>query len=105
MARKSATTRVNLIELILPGAAPPVDIFPILQYVPELLAKWKSHGRYVRKCMVDDADNYLTGAKKTYDQMLKAPDSVGFDSLLTKIMKEQASAGGKDKFTKLSWLS
>jgi hypothetical protein len=88
-----------LLELILPGAVPPVDIFPILKYVPEILAKWKAHARYVRKCMVDDADNYLIGAKKMYGQMVRGPDSVGFDSLLPKIMKEQAGASGKKKFT------
>jgi cytochrome P450 len=88
-----------LLELILPGAAPPVDIFPILKYVPEFLAKWKSHARYVRKCMVDDAHNYLIGAKKTYGHMVNDPDSVGFDSLLPKIMKEQVGTGGKERFT------
>ncbi|KAH8205741.1 hypothetical protein TruAng_000017 [Truncatella angustata] len=89
----------ELLDLILPGAAPPVDIFPILKYVPEFLAKWKGHARYVRKCMVDDANNYLIGAMKTYDQIVKDPDSVGLDSLLPKIMKEQAASGGKEKFT------
>ncbi|KAH8668778.1 cytochrome P450 [Xylariales sp. PMI_506] len=82
----------ELLALILPGAAPPVDIFPFLKYVPEILAAWKGRARYARKCIVDDADNYLVGAKKTYSQILDNPDSVGFDSLLPKIMKEQSSS-------------
>ncbi|ETS75437.1 hypothetical protein PFICI_12381 [Pestalotiopsis fici W106-1] len=88
-----------LLPLILPGAAPPVDIFPILKYVPGFLAKWKGRARYASKCMRDDANNHLMGAKKTYQQILKDPDSVRFDSLLPKIMKEQDDGNTKDKFT------
>ncbi|KAK9781621.1 putative Cytochrome P450 [Seiridium cardinale] len=88
-----------MLELILPGAAPPVDIFPILKYVPEFLAKWKSRARYVRKCLVDDANSYLVSAQRTYQQLVQDPDSVGFDSLLPKIMKEQSASQEKEKFT------
>lgn len=97
-AEKLCHAQEVLLDLILPGAAPPVDIFPILKYVPGYLAKWKSHARYVRKCMVNDADNYLIGARKTYDQIIQNPDSIGFDSLLPKIMKEQAD-GSVEAFT------
>jgi hypothetical protein len=37
-------------HLVAPGAQPPVDLFPILQQVPEWLgAKWKGLCREVRK--------------------------------------------------------
>lgn len=89
----------ELLSLILPGAAPPVDVLPFLKYIPEVLASWKSRARAVRKYMVDDASEYLIGAKKTYRQITENPASVGFDSLLPKIMEEQANGNTKEIFT------
>ncbi|KAI4594264.1 hypothetical protein KJ359_008539 [Pestalotiopsis sp. 9143b] len=89
----------ELLSLILPGAAPPVDVLPFLKYIPEVLASWKSRARAVRKYMVDDASEYLIGAKKTYKQITENPASVGFDSLLPKIMEEQANGNTKEHFT------
>ncbi|KAK8061220.1 hypothetical protein PG997_015441 [Apiospora hydei] len=98
-ADKLCHSQEELLSVLLPGAAPPVDIFPVLKHVPEILAGWKAKARQVRKLLCDDADNYLVGAKKTYAQIERDPESVGFDSLLPKIMKEQAAAWDKDKFT------
>ncbi|KAK8108356.1 cytochrome P450 [Apiospora sp. TS-2023a] len=97
-ADKLCHSQEELLGVLLPGAAPPVDIFPVLKYVPEFLgARWKAKARYARKLLCEDADNYLLGAKKTYTQIEKDPESVGFDSLLPKIMKEQAATDGLDK--------
>ncbi|KAI1845953.1 hypothetical protein JX266_008040 [Neoarthrinium moseri] len=98
-ADKLCYSQDELLELLLPGAAPPVDVFPIMKYIPEILAKWKGNARHVRKLMMQDSGNYLAGAKKTYAQIEKDPDSVGFDSLLPKIMKEQAAGQSREKFT------
>ncbi len=32
-----------------PGASPPVDMFPILKYLPEFLAPWKTEARALRR--------------------------------------------------------
>lgn len=101
-ADKLCHSQEELLGVLLPGAAPPVDIFPVLKYFPEFLAQWKSKARYARKLMCEDADNYLVGAKKTYAQIEKDPESVDFDSLLPKIMKEQAANNGLDKDTKFT---
>ncbi|KAK8021965.1 hypothetical protein PG993_012732 [Apiospora rasikravindrae] len=98
-ADKLCHSQEELLSVLLPGAAPPVDIFPVLKHVPEILAGWKTKARYVRKLLCDGAKNYLVGAKKPYAQIEKNPASVGFDSRLPKIMKEQAAGLDKDKFT------
>ena len=36
-------------ELLTPGLAPPVDMFPTLKYMPKFLAKWKNSARELRK--------------------------------------------------------
>ncbi|KAK7917902.1 cytochrome P450 [Apiospora marii] len=103
-ADKVCHSQEELLGVLLPGAAPPVDIFPVLKYVPEFLgAKWKAKARYARKLLCEDANNYLVGAKKTYGQIEKDPESVGFDSLLPRIMKEQAANNnGLDKNNKFT---
>ncbi|KAK8076792.1 Cytochrome P450 [Apiospora phragmitis] len=78
-ADKLCHSQDELLDLIMPGAASPA--------------------RYARKLLCDDAENYLVGAKKTYAQIEKDPESVGLDSLLPKIMKEQAAGRDKNKFT------
>lgn len=87
----------SLLDLILPGAAPPVDIIPALKYVP--LAAWKSKALHVRDFVREDANSYLVDSQKTYQQIVRNPESVGFDSLLPKIMLEQSSGNAKTKFT------
>lgn len=37
------------VNLLAPGAHPPVDMIPILQKVPERLARWKTIAKEVRK--------------------------------------------------------
>ncbi|KAF7518253.1 hypothetical protein G7054_g13511 [Neopestalotiopsis clavispora] len=98
-ADKLYHSQEEMLTLLLPGSAPPVDVFPILKYVPGFLAKWKGHARYVAKCIREDANNHLMGAKKTYQQILKDPESVRFDSLLPKMMKEQENGNTKERFT------
>ncbi|KAK6220633.1 hypothetical protein LQW54_002078 [Pestalotiopsis sp. IQ-011] len=44
-------------------------------YIPEVVASWKSRARAVRKYMVDDASEYLIGAKKTCKQITENPAS------------------------------
>lgn len=35
-------------EMIEPGATPPVDAFPILKYLPDFLAAWKTKAKSIR---------------------------------------------------------
>jgi cytochrome P450 len=98
-AKNTIHAQESLLELILPGAAPPVDVFPILRYVPEFLASWKSKARRARKIVNEDANKYLVAAKRTYEKVVRKPDAVGFDSLLPKVMMQQASGDEKTKFT------
>ncbi|KAF9024651.1 cytochrome P450 [Hymenopellis radicata] len=49
-----------------PGASPPVDMFPILKYLPEFLAPWKKEARALRRLQrhlfFTALEEYLAGA-------------------------------------------
>lgn len=87
----------EILKLAIPGVAPPVDIFPVLKYVPEMCCSWKTHAKLVRKLIVGDAKKFLAGGKKQFAQIQKDPVAVGFQSLLAKIMLDQAQGEMKDK--------
>ncbi|KAJ5092655.1 cytochrome P450 [Penicillium alfredii] len=87
----------EILKLAIPGVAPPVDIFPILKYVPEFCCSWKSHARLVRQLIVGDANKFLSGGLKQFKQIQEDPSSVRFQSLLAKIMLDQADGESKQK--------
>lgn len=79
-----------LISLIIPGASPPVDIFPVLKYVPEWLgATWKAAARAVRDIHLEDRMMYLRYGQEQYTRIKKDPASIGLPCLLAKIMVDQ----------------
>lgn len=90
-------TQEEILSLAIPGVAPPVDIFPILKYVPESCCSWKEHARLVRKLVVGDANKFLKGGQKQFKQIQSDPSSVGFQSLLAKILLDQTSGESKQK--------
>ncbi|KAI9154882.1 Cytochrome P450 monooxygenase patI [Paramyrothecium foliicola] len=51
------------LQLLEPGKAPPVDLFPFLRWVPERFAEWKSIARLVRDNLTKDYYSYLEKAK------------------------------------------
>lgn len=77
-----------MLELLVPGSAPLVDIFPILKYVP---ASWRKQARHAREMLMKDAHNYLEGGRKQFKQLQQKPGSVKFESLLGKIMQGSRS--------------
>ena len=36
-------------EILAPGATPPVDAFPVLKYLPDVLSPWKARARAIRR--------------------------------------------------------
>ena len=87
----------EILGLAIPGVAPPVDIFPVFKYVPEFCCGWKKHAQLVRKLIVGDATKFLKGGQKQYAQIQKDSASVKFQSLLAKIMVDQAEGESKQK--------
>lgn len=85
-----------LIELIIPGASPPVDVFPVLQYIPEWLgASWKAAARAAHKDNLEDRMMYLRYSQDQYARIKKDPGSIGLPCLMANIManQEEASPG------------
>lgn len=88
----------NWLELLDPGLAPPVGMFPILKYFPSFLAKWKGKAANVRKnqqyffymmlkCAKDELENHRAG---------KNEKPGGFLSLIARLLQEQDNKGGFD---------
>jgi cytochrome P450 len=88
----------NWLELLNPGSAPPVGMFPILKYVPTFLAKWKgqaaalrSNQQYFYKVMLDSAKDELK-----IHQVGSNPRPDGFLSLMARLLQEQDGKTGFD---------
>ncbi|CAI6339314.1 unnamed protein product [Periconia digitata] len=89
-----------LLDLLVPGVAPPVDVFPILKYVPEWMgASWKADARKAHAMHLTDRTMYLNYGKEQRDTLKKDPSSVGFASLLAKIMEDMETKPGAPKFS------
>lgn len=87
---------------MIPGSAPPVDVFPILKYVPELLAAWKTNARRVRATLVDDAWKWFHDGQKQHAQIKASPGSVQFQGLIARLLQQRESPDSKDgSFTDL----
>lgn len=81
---------------MIPGSAPPVDVFPILKYIPEFLAKWKTDARNVRKTVLDDALRWFHDGQKQRAQIKADPESVRFEGLIAKLLRERDAPDAKD---------
>lgn len=78
-----------MLSLMVPGSAPPVDVFPVLKYVPEFLAKWKTEARRVRDLFVEDAWMWFNNGKKQYARIQEDPESVPFEGFIAKLLRER----------------
>ena len=91
-------TQEQWLEILTPGRAPPVDIFPIVQYFPEIFAKWKKAARFVRKnqtsfyyMMLDIARKQLTGNPPLPNNAAAGQH----EPLMAKVLREQQETKGK----------
>lgn len=88
----------NWLELLNPGSAPPVGMFPFLKYVPEFLAKWKGQAKELRKNQLSFYYMMLNSAKDELERSKAGnndkPD--GFLSLMARLLQEQSEKGGFD---------
>lgn len=74
-------------EIIAPGNTPPVDVFPVLKYIPTFLAKWKQRAAAVRK---GQQDLYVGLLRKNQARMAKGTFVNCFmDRLLSKEGQEK----------------
>lgn len=77
---------------MVPGSAPPVDVFPILKHVPEFWAKWKTEARRIRGIFVEDAWRLLVDGKRQRAQIEAEPGSHRFEGLIAKLLRERDAA-------------
>ncbi len=69
------------VELLEPGLAPPVDVFPILSLVPEMFAGWKKKARVVREGMHQAYEAMMVHAKRKHDDAYDSGRSAGDSNL------------------------
>ncbi|KAH8646149.1 cytochrome P450 [Xylariales sp. PMI_506] len=81
-----------------PGRAPPVDIFPLLKYVPEFLAGWKRKAKEFRARQRAFYDMMLESARNEQARRSAAAatgddgTALGHESLMAKLLRERAEA-------------
>ncbi|CAG9957146.1 unnamed protein product [Clonostachys rosea f. rosea IK726] len=96
------------LELLEPGNAPPVDMVPMLRWIPERFASWKTDARYVRDYMFEEYASYLESAQKLSGKGGVATPGQNkptrFRCLMTKIL-EDGLEEEKDKSGKLGFSS
>lgn len=83
------------LQLLEPGNAPPVDIFPFLRWVP--FADWKKKAKYVRAYMVEEYEGFLQTAKRLRNGDLG--ETPAFRSLMTKIIEDQGETKPADRLS------
>ncbi|KAL1846964.1 hypothetical protein Daus18300_014094 [Diaporthe australafricana] len=83
----------SLLQFVIPGQAPLVDYFPVLKYLPEFFARWKTEAQRVRTLVGDDAMRFFTGGRDQYAQMKRDPASVRVEGLITRLIRDQDTPG------------
>lgn len=81
----------SLIAMILPGNAPPVDLVPILRYIPEFLAPWKTQAREARRLFLNDAYEHFNTGRMHLARVRDQPSRTfaGMDCLMGKALRER----------------
>lgn len=75
------------LELLEPGNAPPVDMFPVLRWIPETFANWKTKAKYVQDYMLEEYQGFFETAKGLRSRDIG--ETPAFRSLMTKIIEDQ----------------
>ncbi|KAK8088537.1 cytochrome P450 [Apiospora hydei] len=88
----------NWLTLLTPGVAPPVEMFPVLKWVPAFLAKWKRTARDLRRNQQGFYGMMLESAKEERRQRKAASLSskeapLRYESLMARILRAQEESG------------
>lgn len=96
-APKFFRVQEEMLKLLIPGSAPPIDVFPLLRLVP--FTAWKKRAMATRKIALADAETLFQSGLKQNRQIRDKPDTVSFECLLSKIMREQCGQEKGEAFT------
>ncbi|KAK6995986.1 putative cytochrome P450 [Favolaschia claudopus] len=80
--------------LMAPGGAPPVDLIPVLKYIPERFAPWKTEARRIKNLQ---HKHYWTMLNDAKDRMLRGE---GHGCCMEQVFKHQEELGMSDELTK-----
>lgn len=76
------------LEFLTPTQAPPVDLFPVLKYLPHFLAGWKREAAALSSTLRKIRYHMLDGAKIQHTSIENGLRSTENESLLTKLMRD-----------------
>jgi hypothetical protein len=78
-------------DLVQPGATPPIDEFPVLQYLPEFISPWKTRAKNIRS---EQRALYIALFKETKLQMGQDKE---IDCFMSRLITEQGKNGLTDE--------
>lgn len=89
------------LDILEPAAIPPLDVFPMLHYVPKFLAPWKVIAERVFHAREVLCNFTLECARDGYEKFKAAAargENVNYEGLMARVLREQTETG-KSTFT------
>ncbi|TQN70476.1 Cytochrome P450 monooxygenase patH [Colletotrichum shisoi] len=76
------------LSFLIPAQAPPVDLFPVLKYIPKFLAAWRREADDLHLAMKRYRYHMLNGAKAQHARITQGVRGPENESIMTKLIME-----------------
>ncbi|KZL85875.1 cytochrome p450 [Colletotrichum incanum] len=76
------------VKFLTPARAPPVDVFPMMKYIPKYFASWKREAAALSLAMRRTMYHMLDGAKAQHASITQGLRSAENESIMTKLIRE-----------------
>ncbi|KAJ0162041.1 Ent-sandaracopimaradiene 3-hydroxylase [Colletotrichum tanaceti] len=84
------------LRFLKPAQAPPVDLFPVMRYVPDFLAGWKREAYDLHRALKENRHHMLDGARAQHARITRGLGGAENESTMTKVIVEgEGSKGNK----------
>ncbi|KAK1671825.1 cytochrome P450 [Colletotrichum godetiae] len=90
-------TQDTWLRFLTPAQAPPVDLFPVMKYLPEFLAGWKQEAAELKKGMMRTMYHMLDGAKAQAAEIASGRRGKETESLMSRMIREGEESKVKGK--------
>ncbi|KAH8882380.1 cytochrome P450 21 [Thozetella sp. PMI_491] len=95
-------TQKTWVSLLEPGIQPPVDLFPVLAWLPERFASWKKKAASVRHDLHEVYASMMTHAKRLHDAhsvTKRDPGTARYESLMARMLREEDEKTKSQRFS------
>ncbi|KAK1982511.1 cytochrome P450 [Colletotrichum cereale] len=76
------------LKFLTPARAPPVDVFPVMKYIPTFLASWKREAASLQSATMKIMYHMLDGAKMQHSKISQGTKSAENGSLMAQLLGE-----------------